>query len=228
MKNFNLLKKLIHEFVYRGNISYSQNGEDLSINRIFENVQDGFYVDIGAHHPMRFSNTYLFYQKGWSGINIDAQPGSMRLFKKMRPRDINIEVGVGTSSEEMLFYQFNESALNTFNLLEANSKVSEKYMHNEGRLVKIRRLDSILKESMPQEKEIDFMSIDVEGNELDILLSNDWDLFRPKYLLVEVLRSDLSEVLKNSSTLFLNEVGYIPTAKVFDTVIYEVKANYFG
>lgn len=227
MENFDLLKKLIHKFLYRGNISYGQNGEDLSISRLFEHTQNGFYVDIGAHHPVRFSNTYLFYQKGWSGINIDAQPGSMKLFKKMRPRDINIEVGVGTSSEEMLFYQFNESALNTFNLTEAGSKVSEKYMHNEGKLVKIRRLDSILKESLPQEKRIDFMSIDVEGNELDVLLSNDWDLFRPKYLLLEVLRSDLSEVLRNPATLFLNDVGYIASAKIFDTVIFKLKDSYF-
>ena len=73
------------------NICYSQNGEDLILNRFLENKKNGFYIDIGAHHPIRFSNTYLFYKKGWRGINIDAMPGSMDLFNKIRSRDINIE-----------------------------------------------------------------------------------------------------------------------------------------
>ena len=75
--------------------SYSQEGEDLLLRRIFEHQKNGFYVDVGAHHPFRFSNTYLLYKCGWRGINIDAMPGSMRLFRRFRARDINIECGVG-------------------------------------------------------------------------------------------------------------------------------------
>ena len=71
--------------------SYSQEGEDLILQRFFEKQAVGFYVDVGAHHPRRYSNTYLFYKKGWSGINIDAMPNSMKRFDKYRPRDINIE-----------------------------------------------------------------------------------------------------------------------------------------
>ena len=72
------------------NLCYSQNGEDLILNRFLENKEKGFFIDVGAHHPIRFSNTYLFYKKGWSGINIDAMPGSMTKFNKIRPKDINI------------------------------------------------------------------------------------------------------------------------------------------
>ena len=68
--------------------SYSQEGEDMILRRLFEKQKTGFYVDVGAHHPKRFSNTFFFYKKGWSGINIDAMPNSMRLFDKIRPRDI--------------------------------------------------------------------------------------------------------------------------------------------
>lgn len=75
--------------------SYSQEGEDMILHRIFERQCKGFYVDIGAHHPFRFSNTYLFYKRGWSGINIDAMPGSMNIFNKFRNRDINLEYGIG-------------------------------------------------------------------------------------------------------------------------------------
>jgi hypothetical protein len=84
--------------------SYSQEGEDRILLRPFENCKDGFYVDVGAHHPTRYSNTYLFYRMEWSGINIDAAPGSMNLFKKKRPRDINLEVAISDREEELTFY----------------------------------------------------------------------------------------------------------------------------
>ena len=75
--------------------SYSQDGEDMVLRKIFKNQKMGFYVDIGAHHPKRFSNTHLLYKKGWKGINIDATPGSMKLFNQLCPRDTNLELGVG-------------------------------------------------------------------------------------------------------------------------------------
>ncbi|HWR59941.1 MAG TPA: FkbM family methyltransferase, partial [Thermodesulfovibrionales bacterium] len=94
--------------------SYSQEGEDLILRRIFSNITNGFYVDIGAHHPKRFSNTYLFYRQGWCGINIDAMPGSMKLFNKFRPRDINLEFAVANGNNKMTYYEFNLPALNSF------------------------------------------------------------------------------------------------------------------
>mgnify|MGYP001334584774 CR=1 FL=1 len=84
------------------------------LNRIFGNQAKGFYIDVGAHHPKRFSNTYLFYKRGWSEINIDAMPGSMKIFDKQRPRDINIEKPVSNEKKIMDFYIFNEPALNSF------------------------------------------------------------------------------------------------------------------
>lgn len=77
-----------------GVTSYALQGEDLILREMLHSAQKGFYVDVGAHHPFRFSNTYYFYKRGWSGINIDAMPNSMALFKRFRPRDINIECGV--------------------------------------------------------------------------------------------------------------------------------------
>lgn len=74
--------------------SYALQGEDLILKEIFHQVKNGFYVDVGAHHPFKFSNTYFFYKRGWRGINIDALPHSMNLFNQFRPRDINVECGV--------------------------------------------------------------------------------------------------------------------------------------
>ena len=94
--------------------SYAQDGEDLVLRSLFYNLPVGFYIDIGAHHPKRFSNTYLFYKKGWSGINIDAMPGSMRIFNKLRPRDTNIEAAVSDQKDKLCYYMFNEPAFNGF------------------------------------------------------------------------------------------------------------------
>ena len=95
-------------------LSYSQEGEDLILKRLFDGQKKGLYVDVGAHHPKRFSNTYLFYKMGWRGINIDAMPGSMEKFKEVRPEDINIEAAISDKDELLTYYIFNESALNTF------------------------------------------------------------------------------------------------------------------
>ena len=94
--------------------SYSQEGEDMILRRLFEKQKTGFYVDVGAHHPKRFSNTLFFYKKGWHGINIDAMPNSMSLFDKIRPRDINLEVPISEKKQKLKYYMFNEPALNGF------------------------------------------------------------------------------------------------------------------
>jgi len=84
------------------------------LERFLEHRHSGFYVDVGAHHPKRFSNTYRLYRRGWRGLNIDANPGSMTLFQNVRPRDINVEAAVSSTPRELTYYIFNEPALNTF------------------------------------------------------------------------------------------------------------------
>ena len=97
-----------------GRRAWSQEGEDLILARYFESVPRGFFVDVGAHHPFRFSNTCLLYKQGWRGVNIDAMPGSMGPFRRARPRDINLEIGIGTQTGIAHYFVFNEPALNTF------------------------------------------------------------------------------------------------------------------
>src|SRR3954469_4320493 len=80
-------------------IAFSQEGEDLLLARMFEHQSEGFYVDVGAHHPQRFSNTHLLHQRGWRGINIDATPGSMAAFRRARPHDVNLEIAIAADRE---------------------------------------------------------------------------------------------------------------------------------
>ena len=113
--------QILKRFRYNNN-SFSQEGEDLILRRLFSDKTIGFYVDVGAHHPFRFSNTFKFYEKGWRGINIEPNPEDFNLFSKHRKRDININAGVASNDGELPYFMFNELALNTFCEEEASKK----------------------------------------------------------------------------------------------------------
>jgi FkbM family methyltransferase len=201
----------------RPNHCYSQDGEDLVLDRMLDGQALGFYVDIGAHHPVRFSNTYLFYRRGWRGINIDAMPGSMQAFHKLRHRDINIECGVSGNSGQLTYYRFNESALNTFDPSEAVFKNKPPYYLLDTLQVNVERLDVLLEQHLPLGQQIDFLSVDVEGKDEEVLRSNDWSRYRPRFVLAETLRTDILNITACPVVHFLGSVGYTPISKVYNT-----------
>jgi FkbM family methyltransferase len=196
---------------------YGQDGEDLILDRLLDRQAAGFYIDVGAHHPVRFSNTYLFYQRGWRGINIDAMPGSMQKFERFRPRDINIECGVGGSAGKLNFYRFNEPALNTFDATEAQHKNKPPYQLLDTVKVTVERLDTLLARHLPPKQQIDFLSIDVEGKDCEVLQSNDWQHYRPRFILAETLRTDMLSLGECPVVQFMLSVGYCPVAKAYNT-----------
>ncbi|MDD5400399.1 MAG: FkbM family methyltransferase [Sulfurimonas sp.] len=207
--------------------SYSQEGEDMILRRLFEKQQMGFYVDVGAHHPKRFSNTYFFYKKGWKGINIDAMPNSMKLFNKIRPRDINIEKPVSDKKQVLTYYAFNEPALNGF-----SKELSQEYinLNNEFHLIFTKEietvtLEDILNKYLPINQEIDFLSIDVEGLDFMVLKSNNFEKYQPKVILVEILGSNLYEIQNSEITVFLKNQGYCISAKTINTVLF-IRSNF--
>jgi hypothetical protein len=130
--------------IFSAQRSFSQEGEDLILNRFLNNQIKGFYVDIGAHHPVRFSNTNLFYKRDWRGVNIDAMPGSMKLFSLFRRHDTNIECGVAAKSSFLTYYRFNESALNTFDANEDRKKDKAPYKLIGVSDIRVERLDVLL------------------------------------------------------------------------------------
>ncbi len=206
------------------NLSYSQEGEDLLLSRFLENKEKGFYVDVGAHHPRRFSNTYLFYKMGWSGINIDAMPGSMEAFNIERPRDINLEMGVSKEKGELIYHMFNETALNTFSRIEAEKKDGLRdYKIIEKRKALTYPLKEILEKHLKRNQKIDFMSIDVEGLDLEVVESNDWEKYRPSLILVEELERYLLAELPLKSSLYkiLIANGYDLVAKTYNTLFFK-------
>lgn len=203
--------------------SYSQEGEDMILRRIFENKQNGFYIDVGAHHPKRFSNTYFFYKKGWRGINIDAMPESMQAFNKARPRDINIEHPISDQQQTLTYYAFNEPALNGFSKSLSDSRNGmANYKVIYTKKMETKTLDSVLEAYLPNEiNEIDFLTIDVEGLDFQVLKSINLAKYQPKIILVEILGSNLAELDENEITHYLKIHNYKMYAKAVNTVIFK-------
>ena len=207
-------------------LSYSQEGEDLILQRNFGDKKIGFYIDVGAHHPKRFSNTYLFYKKGWRGINIDAMPGSMIAFKAERSEDTNLEMGVSITPGELPYYMFNEPALNTFSPIEAKKKDGlGNYKIVATKTIATYPLKDIFDKHLDKNQSIDFMSIDVEGLDLDVLKSNDWEAYRPRFILVEDLKKQsLSDFFTESELYtYLGALNYEFIAKTFNTLFFKDK-----
>lgn len=219
-----MLKNFKRNLKYkRGERSYSQEGEDRVLDSLMFKLhgathrKSGFYVDIGAHHPHRFSNTYLFYQRGWRGINVDAWPGSMRAFQSQRPRDINLEMGVGEQLGELDFHVFNEPALNTFDAALAQSRCTDYWHVIEIKKIDMRPLAFILEKHLPDGQGIDFLTVDVEGLDLDVLASNDWVKFRPLVVLAETFGKSIEEVLEDPLYIYMKSLGYSLYSKTVNT-----------
>jgi len=195
---------------------YGQAGEDAIVMTSFNFLitkPKGFYLDIGAYHPWRHSNTYLLYKKGWRGINIDPRPGAKKLFDKYRKGDINIEAGISDSDSKMTYYVLDEfSTMNTFsrdNLerLGMLNKITSTYE------IPVYSIESLLKK-YPDINNVDYLNIDAEGFEIQILKGINFDTFKPSVISIEqnnVLT--FSEVLQSEVNLFLQQKGYSAYAK---------------
>lgn len=202
--------------------AYSSEGEDLILKRIFDKKTNGIYVDVGAHHPFRVSNTYLFHKMKWTGINIDPMPGSKTLFDKYRPMDINLEMGVSSVRQQLTYHIFNEPALNTFSA----HKVEEYTQDPKYRVIKEKKIETwpladILDQYLPAGRVIDFLTIDAEGLDMDVLRSNNWEKYRPAYILVESDPFLLSDMYQCELGQFMQQAGYAIFAKTYYTYFFK-------
>jgi FkbM family methyltransferase len=200
--------------------SYSQEGEDVILRRIFENQRSGFYVDVGAHHPMRFSNTHLFYRQGWKGINIEPDPEAIRAFRMYRPRDTTVCTGIHVESGLRTYFQFDESALNTFDEEVAASRAARGHRIVRKSDVPVAPLREVLSRHLPAGQEIDFLTVDTEGLDLIVAKSNDWRKFRPRVIVIESLGATVENLLQREIHLFLSGEGYALFGKTLNTALY--------
>jgi len=169
--------------------SYSQQGEDIVIDALLGNKKSGFYVDVGAHDPVRFSNTKRFYNRGWRGINIDPNPLLMKNFEHSRKRDINLTLGVGKKNEQLIFYEFFPSTISTLSVKAVKTYQKEGFLLIGKKQVFVRKLEFILNKYC-QGKRIDLLTIDAEGTDLEVLESNNWRKYKPRVICIETNKND--------------------------------------
>ncbi|MDB5764029.1 MAG: putative SAM-dependent methyltransferase [Herminiimonas sp.] len=211
-----------------GRLSYSQEGEDMVLARMLgEKSSPGFFVDIGAHHPVRYSNTYYFYRRGWTGLNVDALPGTANLFRRMRPKDTTIECGIGKEAGSMTYFSFNEPALNTFSEQEAARKNHPPYHVIDKIQLPVMTLAQLLDRHLPEGTDIDFMTVDTEGLDHEVIASNDWTRYRPKIILVELLNTGLEDLAGNPTVHLLQRFDYRIFAKTYNTFFFVAKESVY-
>lgn len=164
--------------------------------------EKGFYVDVGAFHPMAVSNTALLHAAGWRGINIEPNPVMAARLRKARPDDVTLQQAAGTPrrTADLLFFGRAASS-NTLDpefaeMISAGQGVSVEEMIP----TEVVPLAEVFDEHLPPGRVIDFLNVDVEGMDLEALQSNDWERFRPRVVAVEDL--DLSLEKPTSSAIY--------------------------
>lgn len=195
--------------------SYSQKGEDLRIDKLLGYKKSGFYIDIGAYDPHRFSNTKRFYKKGWRGMNIEPNPNNYQKFIKYRKADINLNIGIGNVNATLNFYRFIPDTLSTFSEKEANRYIKQGCELKDSIDILVKKLANVLDEYC-KDKKIDFITIDTEGFDMEVLKSNDWNRFRPKLICIESVTHTINgedNKKEDNHELFLEDLGY---KKVYD------------
>ena len=164
--------------------TYSLFGEDLAALKFFKNEKKGFYVDIGCYHPTHINNTYLLYKKGWNGINIDVSQFSIDLFKFMRPDDLNYKCAVSETKKKVnLYYQKEHSQLTSINKLTAKKFIKGRL---KKKIINSYSLEEILSWGKYKDYEIDFLDVDVEGADLQVLKGLNFPKRKPKLICVEI------------------------------------------
>tara|TARA_B100001029_G_scaffold51695_1_gene41376 strand:- start:16 stop:690 length:675 start_codon:yes stop_codon:yes gene_type:complete len=186
---------------------YSCFGEDLFVTDYFKNQDNGFYVDVGSYHPFFWNNTYLLYKKKWNGINIDANPLSIELFKFARHDDHNFNLAITNkrNNKITLYYRRKMNALNTTDESFAKRNFPNGYKTLD---VECSSLDSVLSKTKYKDKVIDFLNIDVENTEKDVLESLSFEIYRPKLICVEIHHESEENLKSNMTYKFLLEKGY--------------------
>lgn len=189
-------------------VYYSQYGEDIVYDRIINLNRKGFFVDVGCHHPTKYNNTFKLYCRGWRGINIDLDPLKIEAFQLRRPADLNLACGVSDVEGEVTCF-----SQGTYTVTETIDPASAEKMRQRGiRLrefqVRTRPLTAILDETPYKNRMIDILTVDVEGVELAVLRSLDFERYCPKLIVVESHERTIERILNDETYRFLLSKGY--------------------
>lgn len=221
------MKKIIKYFYFFFNsilkkiqfkkISYSLSGVDLVLNYIFKNKKNGFYIDIGCNHPIKNNNTFLLYKKGWHGINIDLDKASIDQFNFSRPKDENLNLCISNKiGISEFFYYHDKSPINTIN---KNVNIYHGSKHKKIKSIDTLTLDKVIENSKFKNLKINLLTIDVEGNELNVLKGFNLKKYCPDIIVVEFLDLNLKKL-----ELINQKLNSIIQSEIYK---YLISNNYF-
>ena len=186
---------------------FSQFAEDISIARLFDKNYKGFFVDVGCFHPKKYNNTWRLYKRGWRGINIDIDSIKIAGFNLVRSKDVNISCAISDTEGELTYYSNGFYSL-TISLDESFVKNNVKGKNYIKKTTPTKKLTTILDESKYKDKQIDFLSIDAEAHDLEVLMSLDIERYNPKLIAVETHFALFTEVTESPLYQYLLSKGY--------------------
>ncbi len=210
--------------------SYSQCGEDLIVNYIFNTLKMAHpsYLDIGAHHPRFLSNTYLFYCQGSRGVSIEPDPFLFRKINRARSRDVNLNVGMAAERGILNLHVFSSRTLNTFSEEEANKYVDQGHELVASHKVDVITFDDVMNQHF--ESPPDFVSLDVEGMDMEILQSIDFSRYQPTVFCIETITYSRGGEGKKLTLIddVMADRGYLKYADTYINTIYVRRDRWLG
>jgi FkbM family methyltransferase len=211
--------------------SYSFEGQDMIALSILRNVnKKGLYIDVGSGHPIKENDTYALYKMNWRGILVEPLLTYNSLYKKHRPKDFifNNLIGRGGDSDVKNFYIFSKKFLST-----SDTYYWRKYKKKE-KLLKVKKIKSLslndlLNTFKKKSLNIDFLKIDTEGNEFEVLKNLNLNVYRPKLIQVEIKDFNLNLCRKNKIFKYLIKNNYSFVCKtLLDSFFLDKKSKYFN
>jgi FkbM family methyltransferase len=200
-----LFRKIYIIKIFR--IFYSQFGEDIVLKGfILRNITDGFYVDVGCYHPKKYSNTYQLHKKGWRGINIDLDRLKIKAFNWARPEDHNVTAAVSDQKSTVKVYNFGHYSLDS--TLDEHTAFKNREKIEGVREVETRTLSEIIESSPFAGRQIDLLSIDTEGHDLNVLKSLDFEKYKPRLVIIETHLMNMDQIMESELYKFLKKNGY--------------------
>ncbi|WP_170182000.1 FkbM family methyltransferase [Phreatobacter stygius] len=187
-------------------LSYAQNLEDYHLALLFAGQRDGFYIDVGGGHVVADNVSFGFYEKGWHGIVVEPQPMLAAAYRQVRPRDIVVEALCGRTAGEADFFEADR-----FHGLSTTSSAHADAAAAAGITTRLRRLPTVTLAELCAAHapgQIDFLKVDVEGAETEVLAGNDWARFRPRVILLEAVTPWTMADASASFAPILAEAGY--------------------
>jgi FkbM family methyltransferase len=205
--------KLLYYSFYRPKIffpkkTYSLFQEDLFIKKYFKDRSKGFFIDVGCYHPLDGNNTQLLYKKGWNGINFDINHYSIKLFEFFRKRDINIHSGISNKKTKLTMYYRKE--INMLNTLD--KKIAKIHFRNgfKRKNIQVNTLNFFISKYFKKIEKIDFLNIDVEGVELNVLKSLNFKQYKPQLICIEI---------HNSKNMYDTNYDYLKSNDIYKYLI---------